>query len=106
MRRKPVCRKLAKYLTSEACQTQRFKKVAWGPTNVVSSSKDAVMEHPGLRALAEQHSYAKQQGQCPGAWFNSLAAVAKSIKENSSDDDIINLLALYESELDDLLSED
>ena len=101
-----VCRKLAKYLTSEACQTQRFKKVAWGPTNVVSSSKDAVMEHPGLRALAEQHSYAKQQGQCPGAWFNSLAAVAKSIKENSSDDDIINLLALYESELDDLLSED
>ena len=101
-----VCRKLAKYLTGEACQTQRFKKVAWGPTNVVSSSKDAVLDHPGLAALAAQHSYAKQQGQCPGAWFNSLAAVAKSLKADTQDSEIRSLLALYASELPDLLSED
>ena len=101
-----VCRKLAKYLTGEACQTQRFKKVAWGPTNVVSSEKDDVKAHPGLAALAAQHSYATQQGQCPGAWFVSLAAAAKEVKKDSSDARIREILAVYNSELPDLLSED
>ena len=101
-----VCRKLAKYLTGEACQTQRFKKVAWGPTNVVSAEKDDVKAHPGLAALAAQHSYAEQQGQCPGAWFVSLAAAAKEVKKDSTDARIREILAVYNSELPDLLSED
>ena len=101
-----VCRKLAKYLTGEICQTQRFKEVAWGPTNVVSSERDDVKAHPGLKALADQHSYATQQGQCPGAWFVSLAAAAKEIKKDSDDAKIRSILALYNSELPDLLSED
>ena len=101
-----VCRKLAKYLTGEICQTQRFKEVAWGPTNAVSSERDDVKAHPGLAALAKQHSYATQQGQCPGAWFVSLAAAAKEIKKDSSDARIREILAVYNSELPDLLSED
>ena len=101
-----VCRKLAKYLCGEACQTQRFKKVAWGPTNVVSSAKDDVLAHPGLAALAKQHTYATQQSQCPGAWFVSLAAAAKTIKKDSSDAEIRNILNVYNAELPDLLSED
>ena len=101
-----VCRKLAKYLAGEVCQTQRFKEVAWGPTNVVSSERDDVKAHPGLAALAAQHKYATQQGQCPGAWFVSLAAAAKEIKKDSSDARIREILAVYSSELPDLLSED
>ena len=101
-----VCRKLAKYLTGEACQTQRFKNVAWGPTNVVSSEREDVQTHPGLAALAAQHAYATQQGQCPGAWFNSLAAVTKSLKTSSDEAEIRSLLKLYETDLPELLSED
>lgn len=101
-----VCRKLAKYLTGEICQTQRFKEVAWGPTNVVTSERDDVKSHPGLAALADQHYYATQQGQCPGAWFVSLAAAAKSIKKDSTDEQIRGYLSTYNSELPDLLSED
>ena len=101
-----VCRKLAKYLTGEVCQTQRFKEVAWGPTNVVASQRDDVKAHPGLAALAAQHEFATQQGQCPGAWFVSLAAAAKEIKKDSDDARIRAILALYNSELPDLLSED
>ena len=101
-----VCRKLAKYLTGEICQTQRFKEVAWGPTNVVASERQDVKEHPGLAALAAQHEFATQQGQCPGAWFVSLAAAAKEIKKDSNDARIRAILDLYNSELPDLLSED
>ena len=101
-----VCRKLAKYLTGEVCQTQRFKEVAWGPTNAVSSERDDVKAHPGLAALAAQHSYATQQGQCPGAWFVSLAAAAKEIKKDSSDARIREILTNYKNELPELLSED
>lgn len=101
-----VCRKLAKYLTGEVCQTQRFKEVAWGPTNVVASERQDVKDHPGLAALAKQHEFATQQGQCPGAWFVSLAAAAKEIKKDSTDARIRAILDLYNSELPDLLSED
>ena len=80
--------------------------MAWGPTNAVSSERDDVKAHPGLAALAAQHSYATQQGQCPGAWFVSLAAAAKEIKKDSSDARIREILTNYKNELPELLSED
>ena len=101
-----VCRKLARYLTGEACQTQRFKEVAWGPTNSKSSQRDEVANHPGLAALNAQHKYATQQGQCPGAWFVALSTTAKSVKNNSTDDQIRAVLNNYKNGLPDLLDED
>ena len=101
-----VCRKLARYLSGETCQTGRFDEVSWGPTNNKSSQKDAVLKHPGLAALAKQHEYATQQGQCPGAWFVALSAAAKSVESNSTDDQIKTILANYQAGLNDLLSED
>ena len=101
-----VCRKLARYLSGETCQTGRFDEVSWGPTNNKSSQKDAVLKHPGLAALAKQHEYATQQGQCPGAWFVALSAAAKSVESNSTDDQIRTILANYQAGLNDLLSED
>ena len=101
-----VCRKLARYLTGEACQTQRFKEVSWGPTNTKSSQRDEIANHPGLAALNAQHKYATQQGQCPGAWFVALATTAKSVKNNSTDDQIKAVLNNYKNGLPDLLDED
>ena len=101
-----VCRKLARYLTSASCQTERFKEVSWGPTNNDASAREEVKSHPGLAALAKQHEYAKQQGQCPGAWFVALSTTAKAITANSTDADIRQVLTNYENGLDELLSED
>ena len=101
-----VCRKLARYLSGETCQTDRFNEVSWGPTNNKSSNKDAVLAHPGLAALSKQHVYATQQGQCPGAWFVALATTAKSITKESTDEQIKQVLTNYANGLDELLSED
>ena len=101
-----VCRKLARYLTSEECQSQRFKEVSWGPTNIKSSESPDVKAHPGLAALYAQHEYAKQQGQCPGAWFVALSTAAKEITLNSTDDEIREILRKYKAGLPELLSED
>ena len=101
-----VCRKLAQYLTGEDCQTERFNNVSWGPTNKKSSQEKAVVDHPGLAALAAQHQYATQQGQCPGAWFVALSTTAKAVTAGSSDADIRKILDNYKNGLPDLLSED
>ena len=101
-----VCRKLARYLTGETCQGQRFDEFSWGPTNKNVAQKDKVKNHPGLAALAKQHVYATQQSQCPGAWFNSLKILASDIKASSTDEQIRELLVKYENGLRDLLDED
>ena len=101
-----VCRKLAQYLTGQSCQTQRFNQVSWGPTNRVSSEAENVLAHPGLAALKAQHEFASQQGQCPGAWFASLATTCKAIRATSTDDELRQILENYKNGLPELLSED
>ena len=101
-----VCRKLARFLTSESCQTQRFNEVSWGPTNLKSAERDEVKAHPGLAALYKQHAYATQQGQCPGAWFVALSTAAKAIESTTSEAEIRNILKNYKNGLPELLSED
>ena len=101
-----VCRKLARFLTSASCQTERFKEVSWGPTNNESSQREEVKSHPGLAALYKQHEHATQQGQCPGAWFVALSTTAKAITTNSSDAEISQILDNYRNGLAELLSED
>ena len=101
-----VCRKLARYLTGASCQTERFKEVSWGPTSKEASEREEVKSHPGLAALAKQHEYATQQGQCPGAWFVALSTTAKAIDVKIDDDGIRKVLQNYENGLGELLSED
>lgn len=101
-----VCRKLAQFLTNAASQKERFQTVAWGPTNIEASAEPDVLAHPGLAALAKQHEYATQQGQCPGAWFVALQATATAITASSTEQQIRATLATYAAGLPDLLSED
>lgn len=101
-----VCRKLAQFLTNNACQTERFNLFGWGPTHLETSARPDVIAHPGLSALKAQHAYAAQQGQCPGAWFSTLMAAATAIKSSSTDADIRSILAAYEAGLPACLSDD
>lgn len=101
-----VCRKLAQFLTNRSSQLERFTSAKWGPTNKVVAERDDVKEQPGLAALAAQHEFATQQGQCPGAWFVALQATATLIETNTDESTIRSLLQTYEDGLDALKSED
>ena len=105
-RKASVCRKIARFLTSEDCQSERFDVASWGPTNVASSQKESVLEHKGLAALTAQHEFAKPQGQCPGAWFTALATTAKAVTASATDDQIRLILKNYENGLPELLDSD
>lgn len=100
-----VCRKLAKFLTGEDCQSERFDRVKWGPTNIASSENPEVAEHLGLNALKAQHEYAYPQGQCPSNWYNLLAGIATTIKASSDESALRDLLASYDASLAELLDD-
>lgn len=105
-RKASVCRKLARFLTGEDCQGQRFDQASWGPTNKNASQKESVLAHAGLQALTAQHEFAKPQGQCPGAWFTALATTAKAVTATASDDQLRLILQNYENGLPELLDAD
>ena len=100
-----VCRKIAQYLTSEKCQLERFNAVGWGPSNIIASQNEKVLAQPGLKALADQQKYAKEQGICPGSWWSNVSTLAGSVKANTTDSDFINYLNIYESNLPGLLDD-
>ena len=101
-----VCRKIARFLTGEDCQTERFDSANWGPTNIKASDKPQVLAHAGLAALRLQHEYAKPQGQCPGAWFTALATTAKAVTASATEEQIRTILRNYEANLPVLLDSD
>ena len=105
-RKAAVCRKIARFLTGEDCQGQRFDAASWGPTNIAASQKESVLAHKGLAALTAQHEYAKPQGQCPGSWFTALATTAKAVTSSATDDQIRTILKNYENGLPELLDSD
>lgn len=101
-----VCRKIARFLTNESCQTERFSESSWGPTNIKASENEKVKAHKGLAALTAQHEFAKPQCQCPGSWFTALATTAKAVTASATDDQIRTILKNYENGLPELLDSD
>ena len=105
-RKASVCRKIARFLTGEDCELQRFENASWGPTNINASQNEAVLAHKGLAALTAQHEFAKPQGQCPGNWFTALATTAKAITASATDDQLRLILKNYEAGLAELIDSD
>jgi len=98
-----VCRKIARYLTNQECQLQRFLEVGWGPSNILASQDQRVLDQPGLKALADQQPYSQEQGLMPSSWWSTCATLASSIKTGSEDDETLkNALKIYSSNLDEL----
>ena len=94
--------RIARYLTSESCQKERFESVSWGPTNLKAMELPAVLNHKGLKALREQNAYAQNQKPCPSNWFSQVTGIATTIRNSSSDAELRKILEDYASSLDDL----
>lgn len=97
-----VCMRIARYLTSESCQKERFESVSWGPTNLKAMELPSVLNHKGLKALREQNVYAQIQKPCPGNWYSQVTGIATAITKNSTDAELQEKLNNYASSLDEL----
>ena len=97
-----VCMRIARFLTSESCQKERFNAVSWGPTNLNVMELPEVLNHRGLKALREQNVYAQEQKPCPSNWFSQVAYIATNINKNSSDAELQEVLSSYASNIEDL----
>ena len=100
-----VCKRIARYLSSETCQLARFNLVEWGPSNINALANNNVAIHKGLSALRAQKPYSKPQVQCPASWFGSVSSLANQIAQDSTDDELRGLLQDYQDNLDVLLAD-
>ena len=60
-----ACQALAKYLSNEQSQLDRFESRGWGPSNKAAKDNEAVKANPALSALNGQMSFMIPQGQYP-----------------------------------------
>ena len=60
-----ACQALAKYLSNEQSQLDRFESRGWGPSNKAAKDNEAVKANPALTALNGQMPYMIPQGQYP-----------------------------------------
>ena len=91
---------LAKYLTSEAKQLERYKTLGWGPSNLVAQQDSEVKADPILKALYEQNAKETTviQGQYPGDWWTTAGNLAESLAAtDGSESKIKALLKGYEA---------
>lgn len=100
-----VCKRIARYLSNQVCQLERFNLVNWGPSNINDLANPNVISSPGLKALREQQPYSKPQRQCPSSWFSTLSSMISSIEATSSDADIRAALKLYELNLETMIGD-
>ena len=102
-KRQSVCKKIARYISNEDAQRERFLAVNWGPTNINAAADDDVLAHPGLSALLKQKPYAKPQVSTPDNWFSNVSALANGITKNMEDSDMNLLLNGYKNNLPSFL---
>ena len=76
---------LARYLTGEQGQMERFEALSWGPSNLVAQASDAVQANPGLAALIAQSPYSVPQGQIHGSWWDIAKVIGDDVK-NAEDE--------------------
>jgi len=76
---------LARYLTGEKCQMERFTDRAWGPSNLADQQSEAVQANPGLAALFAQAPYSVPQGQIHGSWWDIAKVIGDDVKAAEDD---------------------
>ena len=96
--------RLALYLTGEECQSERFEKFGWGPSNVNVQNTDAVKADPTQAALAAQNAYATPQGQIHGSWWDIAKVLGTVAETATSDADLQAGLDTYKAAIDALFS--
>ncbi len=76
---------LARYLTGEKGQQERFEALSWGPSNLTVQASDAVQANPGLAALIAQSPYSVPQYQIHGSWWDIAKVIGDDVK-NAEDE--------------------
>ena len=102
-KRQSVCKKIARYISNEDAQRERFLAVNWGPTNVSAANDEGVLAHPGLSALNKQKPFAKPQVSTPDNWFSNVSSLATGITSTMSDGEMKALLTAYTNNLPSFL---
>ena len=90
---------LAQYLTSAACQQQRFEQLGWGPSDKSLSS----LSNEALTKLKVTATI--KQGQYPSDWWKAVDAMALSAKTSGSDaGSLTAILDTYRGKLSSFLA--
>ena len=97
-----VLSRLAEYLTSEACQLERFNRFEWCPSNLAAQQSEAVMADASMVALAKQNNYATPQPQFLGKWWDIAKTLAADAKAAKTDAELAVALATYEKTITDV----
>ncbi len=95
---------LAQYLTNEKCQSERYEKFQWGPSNKAAQETDAVKSNISLIALNAQNQFAIPQGQIHGSWWDIAKVLGADAKAATSDDDLQKALNNYKAAVDKLFT--
>ena len=98
------CAALAKYLTGEQCQLERFNEYQWGPSNKKLQATEAVKTNPSLLALAAQNEHSVPQGYIPNEWWTIAANLAKKAATCTTPEEIYTALEGYRAEIEAVLA--
>ena len=99
-----VLSQLAQWLTSEACQLERYEAFQWGPSNKNAQASEAVQANVSLAALAKQGEFGVPQGQIHGSWWDIAKLLGAEAKAATSDEDLQAALDDYSATIDGLFS--
>lgn len=102
--RSALMHKIARYLTSEECQLERFNSFGWGPSNKNALANETVAQDAALAALVAQNAYAIPQGQIHGSWWDIANALGKGIEDATNEAGIRAALATYDESIDAVLN--
>ena len=95
-----ACQKLARYLSDEQAQLDRFESRGWGPSNKAAQASEEVKSNPALTALNEQMPYMVPQGQYPNNYWILTKTLGDSIAagkyNNHSDAQLMEVLQKYQ----------
>ncbi|MBQ2711043.1 MAG: extracellular solute-binding protein [Clostridia bacterium] len=97
-----VLQLLAQYLTSDACQMERFEVFGWGPSSRISQANEKVLADVSLAALAKQSAYSQPQGQIHGSWWDIAKVLGAEAKAAQSEADLQQALTDYRAAIDAL----
>ncbi len=103
---------LARYLTGETCQTQRYNEVGWGPSNTNAAAAATGSEALNVLKSEISNGQTTPQGQYPTNWWTALALVAgntyDAVKNGGTlnDSTVNSWLSTYDNTLSTLLGAD
>ena len=95
---------LARYLTNEENQLERFEAFNWGPSNLDAQKDEAVLADEGLTALAAQSAYATPQGVIDGSWWDIAKLLGVASREATSENDLQQALDDYDAKIEAALN--